>query len=353
MAKRDYYEVLEVSRTVTVEEIKKAYRAKALQFHPDRNPDNKEAEEKFKECAEAYEVLSDAEKRARYDRYGHDGLRDTGFGGFGNVEDIFSQFQDIFGDVFGFGGARSRPRRPDEPAGGADLKTLMRLELKEAIRGVKKEVPLEYPAPCSACGATGSESKKRQTCQTCEGMGQVGRARGGFVFSSTCPTCRGTGSMISDPCKKCGGAGEEKASRTVTVTIPAGVDDGQTLRLTHQGQPGRFGGPAGHLYVVLQVNADPKFERDGFDLIHAVELSFPQAALGTKIKVPTLAEEDELDLDIPAGAQPGSTVVLKGKGIPKVGHRGRGDYIAVVQVRVPKKLSSKAKKLMHELEEEL
>jgi molecular chaperone DnaJ len=227
MTKRDFYEILAVSRSASAEEIKKAYRAMALKYHPDRNPGDQEAEERFKECAEAFEVLSDEDKRSVYDRYGHEGLRGLG-SGFANTEDIFSHFQDIFGDFFGFGGMRARPRRWDQPSHGADLKTGVRITLKEAVRGIKKEIGLKYPAPCNVCQGSGAKDGKRENCKSCQGAGQVTQARGAFVFSSTCPTCQGQGSIASEPCGECRGRGEKDESRKVSVTIPAGIDEGQT-----------------------------------------------------------------------------------------------------------------------------
>jgi len=349
MAKRDYYEVLAVSRSATLEEIKRAYRAMALKYHPDRNPGDTESEEYFKLCAEAFEVLSNTEKRGIYDRYGHEGLR--GGVGFQNAQDIFSHFQDIFGDFFGFGGGGRR--RQDGPMQGADLRTIVSLTLKEAVVGVKKDVEIEYPAPCNTCDGTGSADKRRETCPACRGTGQMSQARGAFFFSSTCGQCGGHGSVIANPCRTCSGRGEVREERRVAVTIPAGIDHAQSLRLGGQGQPGRLGGPPGHLYVTIEITADKMFERDGFDLIYPLRISFPEAALGTRLEVPTLTDEEKLKLEVPAGIQPGDTIVLKNKGIPRIGRSGRGNFVAVVQVEVPKKLSSKAKQLLKDLKEAL
>ncbi len=351
MSKRDYYEVLSVAKDVDGEALKKAYRTQALKNHPDRNPGDAAAEDRFKEAAEAYEVLSNAQKRAVYDRYGHEGL--SGGVGMGGAQDVFSQFQDIFGDFFGFGGGRGGGRRAHGPQPGADLRTTISLSLQDVVRGVKQEIALEYPGPCGDCDGSGSKSGKRALCSMCRGSGQVSQARGSFLFATTCPQCHGTGSSVSDPCSTCRGAGETKQQRTVTVTIPAGIDDGQSLRLTSQGQPGRQGAPPGHLYVTARVQPDEVYERDGYDLIYPLSLSFPQAALGATVDVPTLTEEEFLSLDVPAGVQPGQPLTLRKKGIPHVDGRRRGDFIAVVQVEVPKKLSSKAKKLVRELENAL
>jgi len=355
MPKRDYYEVLELERGATPDAVKKAYRAAALKYHPDRNQGDASAEERFKEASEAYQVLSDEQKRAAYDRYGHAGLENQGFGG-GNAADIFSQFRDIFGaDVFGdlFGGGGGRRARRDGPQRGADLRAAATLSLKDAAAGVKTDVEIEFPDACGTCEGTGaSPGTKREACTMCGGRGQVAHARGPFVMSSTCPQCHGEGTMVREPCRACSGRGEVAARRTVKVTIPAGIDDGQTLRVSDQGQPGRRGGPAGHLYVTVQVAPHPHFQRDGADLVHELRVSIPQAALGAEVRIPTL-EGGETKVKIPAGTQSGETVVVSGAGIQRLQARGRGDLVVVVIVEVPKKLSSRAKKLLAELAEEL
>lgn len=354
MSKRDYYEVLELDRSATPDLIKKAYRSAALKFHPDRNPGNAAAEESFKEASEAYQVLSDEQKRAAYDRFGHAGLENAGFGG-GNAADIFSQFRDIFGaDIFGdlFGGGGRRTKR-DGPQRGADLRTVVSLSLKDAAVGLKTDVELQYPDACETCKGSGAATGTgREQCTTCGGRGQVAHARGPFVLSTTCPQCQGEGTVVRDPCKSCNGRGEVAARRTVKVTIPAGIDDGQTLRVSDQGQPGRRGGPAGHLYVTVQVEPHPQFQRDGADLVHELHVTFPQAALGAELRIPTL-EGGETKVKVPAGTQSGETVVVSGAGIQRLQARGKGDLVVVVVVDVPKKLSSKAKKLLSELADEL
>ncbi|MCA9601748.1 MAG: molecular chaperone DnaJ [Polyangiales bacterium] len=351
MAKRDYYEVLGVTREASAAELKKAYRRMAMEFHPDRNPDNPEAEDKFKEASEAFEVLSDAEKRATYDRFGHEGLRGGGYGGVGNVEDIFSHFQDIFGDLFGggfgFPGGGRRARRG--PTQGADLQTAVELTLKEAAFGIEKEFPIRHAVPCETCSGKGG---KREHCTTCGGHGQVATARGPIMFTTTCHACGGRGERLVERCDDCKGEGAKPKERKVKVTIPAGIDDGQTLRLAGQGEPSMNGGPAGHLYVRVHVEQDERFQRDGFDLVHELHLSFPDAALGGTVSVPTL-EDDPEEIDVPAGAQPGDTMVIEGAGIPRLDGRGRGDLVTVLHVDVPKKLSRKAKKLIEELKAEL
>lgn len=349
MSKRDYYEVLGVDRSAGAADIKKAYRKLALELHPDRNPDDERAEERFKEASEAFAVLSDAEKRSTYDQFGHAGLGGGGGAGFTDMEDIFSQFGDIFGDIFGGGrGGRRRggPRR------GSDLRTGVVLTLREAAFGVKKEVPLTHPGPCEVCDGSGAEGGERVTCPRCQGSGQVAHARGPFLLQTACPNCQGQGSTVQDPCRECRGSGEIEVSRTVKVTFPEGVDAGQTLRVPGQGLKGTQGGPAGHLYVEIDIEPHAEFERSGVDLVRRLEISFPNAALGTKTEVTTL-EDDTLEVEIPAGIQPGETVVLSRRGIPHLNRGGRGDLILVVQVRVPKKLSSKAKRLLRELADTL
>ncbi len=348
MVKRDYYEVLGVERSASTVEIKKAYRRLALDLHPDRNPDNPEAEESFKEASEAYSVLSDGDKRATYDRYGHEGLSGRGFEGFGDVQDIFSHFQDIFDGVFGGGfGGRSVRRRRNAPSRGADVRAAVLLSLREAAFGAKKELEVTHPMPCESCSGTGAKEAKLSTCTACGGSGQVAHARGPFVLSTTCGQCGGEGAVAETPCEDCSGRGEVESTRTVKLTVPAGVDTGQTLRLSGQGQAGRLGGPPGHLYVTVEVASDDDFQRDGYDLIHELHLSYPQAALGAAVEIPTL--EETHSLKIPAGIQPGETVVVNGAGVPRLDGRGRGDLIAVVQVDVPKELSPRARELLEEL----
>ncbi|MEM9731442.1 MAG: molecular chaperone DnaJ, partial [Myxococcota bacterium] len=355
MEKADYYEVLEVSREVTVTELKKAYREKALQFHPDRNPDDPQAEEQFKLCAEAYAVLSDPQKREAYDRFGHAGLGGAGAAGFGDIGDVFSQFQDIFGDIFGggfgFGGFGRRRRDPNAPQRGADIRTDVVLSLREAAFGARSEIDLSHPTPCEECNGTGAEGGELEACATCGGRGQVARAQGAFVMTTTCPTCRGRGTLAKAPCVSCDGTGERNVERLVKVNVPGGVDSGQTLRLSGQGQAGSRGGPAGDLYVTVRIQPDDDFQREGFDLIQTVEVSYPQAALGAKVEVPVLEEdEDATDtLKVPAGTQPGDTLFMRGRGVPRLNGRGRGDMACVVEVTVPRKLTREQKKLLKDL----
>ena len=352
MGKPDYYELLGVARSATEQEIKKAYRRVALECHPDRNPDDPNAEERFKLASEAYQVLSDAQKRQVYDRYGHAGLEGRGYEGFGDIGDIFSHFQDIFGEFFGAGfGGGGRRRRRDGPTRGADVRTIVTLTLKEAAFGTQKELTVAHPSPCTACKGTGAKDGRRETCSGCGGRGQVAHARGAFVLTTTCAQCGGEGMIAAERCAECTGRGDVPTERKVRLTVPAGVDEGQTLRLPNQGQAGRLNGPAGHLYVTVQIEPDERFTRDGYDLVHELHVSFPQAALGADVPVPTL--EGEETLRVPAGVQPGDTLVVEGLGIPRLDGRGRGDLVTVVQVDVPKKLSRKAKKLLQELAEHL
>lgn len=350
MSKRDYYEVLGVERGVGTPDLKKAYRKLALEFHPDRNPDNPEAETRFKEVSEAYSVLADDEKRQLYDRFGHAGLSTNGQPGFSNVEDIFSHFGDIFGDLFGMGGMGGRRRR-DAPMRGADLRVGLSLTLEEAAFGCSKEVEVSYPSPCEACHGTGAEGAEVVTCGTCQGAGQVAYNRGAFMLSSTCPTCRGRGQVPKSACPTCEGAGEQQVDRRVKVSIPAGIDEGQSLRLTNQGQPGVRGGPSGHLFVVVELEPHPLFRREGFELVYDLHISFPQAALGGEIEVPTLKPEDPpVKVKVPPGVQPGDHMVVRGEGVPRLDGRGRGELVTIVHVDVPAKLSPKARQLLVELQ---
>ncbi len=358
MSKPDYYEVLEVTREVTTVELKKAYRKKALEHHPDRNPENPEAEETFKVCAEAYAVLSDPQKREVYDRYGHAGLGGSGGPGFGDIGDVFSQFQDIFGDLFGggggfgFGGFGRRRHDPNAPTRGADIRTDVALSLREAAFGASREVDLSHPSPCEACSGTGAEGGQLETCETCGGRGQVARAQGAFVLTTSCPTCHGRGSQATDVCEECEGAGQVDVERIVKINVPGGVDTGQSLRLSGRGQEGSRGGPAGDLYVTVHIERDEDFERDGFNLLHRLVVSYPQAALGAKLEVPALEEDEDAvqTVKVPSGIQNGETVVVRGAGVPRLNGRGRGDLICVVEVEVPKKLSREQKRMLKELD---
>jgi molecular chaperone DnaJ len=338
--KRDYYEVLGVSRDADATELKRAYRKLALDLHPDRNPGDREAEARFKEASEAYQVLSDPEKRGLYDRFGHEGPRGSGFTGFSNVGDIFSAFGDIFGDLFGggfggfggFGGGRGQPR-------GADLETRVDLTLQEVATGVSRQINVRRRIACKECGGSGAaKGSSRERCQQCGGRGQVMHRQGFLMIQTTCPVCRGEGTVIRKPCETCQGGGLVASEDTLQVTIPAGVEDGATLRLSGRGEAAPGGGQPGNLYVSLRVAPDSRFERDGADLHTVVPVSFPQAALGATLKAPSL--DGEVEVGVSAGTQPGETVVLRGKGLPRLQGRGAGDLVVHLRLVVPKNLSA-------------
>lgn len=335
--KPDFYQVLGVSRQADASELKRAYRKLALELHPDRNPEDKEAEARFKEASEAYQVLSDPEKRALYDRYGHDGPRGGGFGGgFGNVGDIFSAFSDIFGDMFGggFGGG------PGHGGGrGSDIETQVQLTLAEVATGATKEVKVQRRAVCEDCSGSGAaKGASRETCPQCRGRGQVVHAQGFLRISTTCPQCRGEGSFVRKPCPSCHGSGLRLVEESLQLSVPAGVEDGSTLRLAGRGEGAPGGGRPGNLYVHIRVAEDSRFERDGADLHTEVAISFPQAALGTTVKSHSL--DGEVDVVLTPGTQPGATAVLRGQGLPRLQERGRGDLVVHLKLVVPQSLSS-------------
>jgi molecular chaperone DnaJ len=343
-SKRDYYEVLDVDRNASDADLKKAYRKLALQYHPDRNPGDAAAEEKFKEAAEAYGVLSDPQKRQIYDRFGHQGLEGSGFSGFSGFEDIFSSFGDIFEDFFGLGSGRGSRNRQQR---GADLRYDLSLTFLEAAFGVEKELALEKMDTCQTCGGSGCQSGTQpETCNFCRGTGQMARSQGFFTVRTTCPHCRGTGQMITDPCRDCRGTGQIKTRKTVSVKIPAGVDTGSRLRLTNEGEAGRQGGPRGDLYVFIHVEPHDFFERDNSDVICRVPISFVQAALGDTISVPTLEEEKKLR--IPKGTQYGDVFRFNGEGIPSLRTGRRGDQIIQVIIKTPTGLTKKQESLLKE-----
>ncbi|MEK6649384.1 MAG: molecular chaperone DnaJ, partial [Bacteroidota bacterium] len=335
MTKRDYYEVLGVSRSAAEDEIKKAYRQLALKFHPDRNSGNKEAEDKFKEAAEAYEVLSDAEKRRRYDQFGHDGLRGTNYRDFNNVNDIFSAFGDIFGGGFGggmfdevFGASGQRRRRGQHGQPGSDLRIRLPLSLEVISTGVEKKLKVRRQRTCDTCKGSGARtSSGRAACPQCNGTGelrQVSRSMfGQFVNIATCPTCEGEGKVVKDPCPACHGEGRQQGESTIKVTVPAGVSTGNYIPLQGQGNAGRRGGPPGDLIVVIEEEEHPHFTRNGDDIIYDLVISFPQAALGGEVEVPTLAGTARLTID--AGTPPGRLLRMRERGIPHLNNYGRGD----------------------------
>ena len=348
--KRDYYEILGVARTANDQEIKSAYRKLALQFHPDRNPDNPEAEERFKECSEAYAVLADAEKRARYDRFGHAGVGTAGGQGFGGFDaTVFNDFQDIFGDIFGFGDMLGgQGRRRSRAQRGADLREDLKLEFEEAVFGVTKQVQVRRHEECEQCKGSGiAPGKQPINCTTCGGRGQMRYQQGFFSITRGCSTCGGTGKLIVDPCSQCRGQGRITRDRTVTVKVPAGVDEGARILYSSEGEAGAYGGPPGDLYIVLHVKEHSFFERDGKDLHCAVPVSFTQAALGAEIRVPTL--EGEQALKIPEGTQTGTAFKLKNKGVPVLNGHGRGDLFVEVKVQTPAKLNKRQRELLQEL----
>jgi len=341
MAKRDYYDILGVTRGSSKEDVKKAYRKAALKYHPDKNPDDSEAEEKFKEAAEAYEVLHDDEKRQIYDRFGHEGLKSTGFSGFHGFEDVFSSFGDIFGEFFG-GGFRTGRRRQSK---GADLRYDLQIELEEAARGVEKEFEVEKYVTCSVCkGSKVEPGHSAQTCPTCGGYGQVRRTQGFFSINMTCHACGGSGQQIKHHCKKCGGRGRELQRKKLRIQVPAGVDSGSHLRLVGEGEPGPEGGQNGDLYVMIDVKDHPLFERHGMDLASKLSISFVQAALGAEIELPTLLGKTKIT--IPKGTQSHQLLRIKGEGMPRLHEEGRGDLIVQVVVRTPEKLTKEQEKLL-------
>lgn len=352
MAKRDYYEVLGVNKGASADELKKAYRKKAMQYHPDRNPDDKEAEEKFKEVNEAYEILSDPQKRDRYDRFGHAGVDpNQGFGGGGG----FGGFEDIFGDIFGsFAGGFGGGRRRNGPRKGADIQTRVSISFEEAAFGTKRDIKITRSEDCPDCGGTGaSPGTERTTCPHCNGTGQINKVSntpfGQFTNVTTCPNCGGQGTIVTDPCKKCSGKGKIRKDITINVDIPAGVDDDAVISLRGQGEPGQNGGPSGDVYVIVQVKPHKIFKRNGADLVLEIPITYPQAVLGADIVVPTLTER--ISYKVPPGTQHGTVFRLKGKGVKYVNSGRYGDLYVKVFIEIPKKVSGDQKKILQQLEE--
>lgn len=340
--KRDYYEVLGVARDVTATDLKSAYRKVALKFHPDRNPGDQEAENKFKEASEAYEVLSDPEKRARYDRFGHGG----GFnfdGGFSSasINDIFGE---IFGDIFGAGRARRGGK-----ARGSDLRYNLEISFEEAAFGCEVQVKIPRPKRCDVCDGTGSKSRQLRTCPTCGGAGEVRFTQGFFAVSRACNQCSGVGQIVSDPCETCNGRGKTDSESMLTVKIPGGVDTGTRVRLGGEGEPGEHGGPPGDLYVVVHVREHPIFVREEYEVLCEVPISFTQAALGANIDVPTL--DGKVKMKVPAATQTGKVFRLKGKGVPRLHGGGRGDQHVRVVVETPTELTREQRDLLEKLAE--
>jgi molecular chaperone DnaJ len=352
MAKRDYYEVLGVGKDADESTVKKAYRKIAMEFHPDRNPDNKEAEEKFKEAAEAYEVLSDADKKARYDRFGHAGLSGNGgFSGGGmSMDDIFSQFGDIFGDspFESFFGSRGGQQRSSGQR-GSNLRIRVGLSLEEIANGVTKKIKVKKRVNCDQCSGTGAkDTHSVKTCGTCGGSGYVRQVRSTFLgqmqTTTVCPTCSGAGKQITDPCTKCKGDGRMMGAETIEIEIPGGVEDGMQLSMRGRGNAGLKGGPAGDLLINIEEKQHPHLKRDGRNLIYDLYLNFADAALGTSVEVPTIS--GKVKIKIPAGTQGGKIFRLKQKGLPSVQSYGKGDQLIHVNIWTPKKMSDSEKKLM-------
>ena len=360
MSKRDYYEVLGVSKSATPEELKKAYRKKAIQYHPDKNPGDKEAEEKFKEAAEAYEVLSNSTKKARYDQFGHAGMSGAagggGFGGgFSDIEDIFSSFGDIFGGHFGgFGGFGGGSRRGGRRVNrGSDLRVKVKLNLSEIANGVEKKLKVKKYVSCHHCHGSGAENgNSYSTCTTCGGNGQVTRIAntilGQMQTSSTCPTCQGDGKSITNKCNHCAGEGVIRDDEVISIKIPAGVGEGMQLNVSGKGNAGRRDGINGDLLVIITEEKHPELIRDDINLIYNLYLSFPEIALGKTVEVPTI--DGKVKVKIEAGTQPEKVLRLRGKGIPDVNGYGRGDLLVRVHVWIPKKLNSDEKKMLESLQ---
>ncbi|PIP92653.1 MAG: molecular chaperone DnaJ [Bdellovibrio sp. CG12_big_fil_rev_8_21_14_0_65_39_13] len=354
MSKRDYYETLGVQKGAGKDEIKKAYRKLAMQFHPDRNPDNKEAEGKFKEASEAAEVLLDDNKRSRYDQFGHAGVDGMGggFGGGGGFNGDFADLGDIFGDIFGdiLGGGRRRGGRRSSGRPGNDLQMGINITFKEAAFGVEKTINITRQVQCEECDGSGAQKGSGPTsCDMCQGMGEIRRQQGFFTVATTCPKCQGSGQMIKDPCKSCHGQGRKKKKVELEVKVPAGIDEGQRLKLSGEGDSGAMGGHNGDLYVQIEIEQHEIFERDGFDVHCRVPISFSQAALGADMEVPTL--DGKVLVKIPEGIQSGEKMRLRGKGIVKLGGYGQGDQIVTIHVETPTKLSHDQKELFKKLSE--
>ncbi|MCU0663039.1 MAG: molecular chaperone DnaJ [Myxococcota bacterium] len=348
MPKRDYYEILGVERNASQKDIKQAYRRLAMELHPDRNPGDKRAEERFKEAAEAYDVLNNAEKREVYDRFGHEGLH--GQTGFTGVEDIFSSFGDIFSEFFGGEVFGSRRRsRPPRPARGADLRYDLELTFDEALHGTKKDLSLQQLRRCQTCDGIGAAPGTRpSTCATCSGQGQVVQRTGFMTLATTCPICQGRGNTIPHPCPTCRGLGRAPFERTVSATVPPGVDTGMRLRLGGEGEEPETGGEPGDLYIFIHVIDHPQFQRQEQDLHTTVTIPVTKAMLGCKVEVDLVGEI--ITVAVEAGTQPGQTIVLRGRGMPKIGNAVRGDLVVHVAVELPRKLSSKASRLVEDLD---
>jgi len=352
VSKADYYEVLGVSRDASDQELKSAYRKQALRYHPDRNPGDHTAEEKFKEASEAYQVLSDADKRAAYDRYGHAGVGAAGAGGFGGFSgsvDLGDIFGDLFGEMFNVGGGQQRATRQRR---GDDLRFDLAINFEDAIFGVETEVKIRRFEACGTCHGTGSSSGRGPvTCPQCQGRGQIRYQQGFFSVARTCSACGGAGTIVSDPCTTCRGDTRTHKEIKLTVKVPPGVEEGTRIRYGGEGDAGRFAGPTGDLYIVLSIRAHDFFVRDGHDLRCVIPISFPQAALGAEIEIP--AVDGEVTLKVPEGTQSGKELRVRGKGVPYLNEKGRGDLVVKVLVQIPKKLTRAQRDLVAQLAESL
>lgn len=346
---QNFYDVLGVAQSATEDDIKRAYRKLALKYHPDHNPDNPESEAKFKEAAEAYDVLRDPERRANYDRYGTADPFGRGNNGFSSTDDIFSHFSDIFGDIFGFSQSSRGPR----PQAGADLRYNMSLSFLQAARGCEIPISIPHRVNCQECGGSGAaKGTHPETCRQCGGTGQVRHNQGFFQMSVPCAACGGKGMTIAKPCPKCKGHGQVMEQREISVRIPAGVFSGARLRVRNEGEAGTYGGPAGDLYVVLTVEADKVFGRKDQNLTYRADISFPQAALGHRIQIPGLDDDSEpIELLIPKGTQSGTVLRVPGKGLPFVGEKRIGDLLVEIRVLTPSKLTSEQENLLTQFEE--
>jgi molecular chaperone DnaJ len=351
VSKRDYYEILGIERSATEVEIKSAYRKQAMKYHPDRNPGDHTAEEQFKECAEAYAILADSEKRGLYDRFGHAGVSSAAAGGAGFDPTVFTGFEDILGglgDIFGLGDLFGGGRRRGGPQRGADLRYDLEITFEESARGSETTIQIPRQEQCETCHGSGAAPGSSPTvCSQCRGQGQVRFQQGFFTVARTCPQCRGAGKLITKPCQTCRGAGRVTKERKIAVKIPAGIATGQQLRLQNEGEGGAAGGPPGHLYVVVHVQEHEFFRREGLNLFCEIPVNFTTLALGGEIQVPTLGGAEKVK--VPEGTQTGTTLRLRGKGMPDVNGRGKGDLLATVQVQTPKKLSKEQRQLMEQL----